>query len=207
MSNFRLGDSVCLFDFYADHSHLSNMELDKLVELFQSNKHEEAQVGSGIHGGVNDSIRKSNILWFDDNFMMKNNCYDIHQKITKRVDEINHMFFKFDLLFIENFQLTQYTSNQKGFYNYHIDANPVTQNLTRKLSFVIQLSDASEFEGGDFCTINADGKEFNVTQERPELMVKGNIIVFPSFLPHKVTPVTSGTRYSLVGWCNGPRFR
>ena len=205
MSNFRLGDSVCLFDFFADHSHLSNMELDKLVELFQTNKHEEAKIGDG--GTVNHSVRQSNLLWFDDEFMSRNNCYDIHKKITNRVDELNHLVFKLDLLYIEPFQLTEYTSNQKGFYNYHIDANPVTQNLTRKLSFVIQLSDASEFQGGDFCTINAEGKEFNVSQERPDLMKKGSIIVFPSFIPHKVTPVTSGTRYSLVGWCNGPRFR
>lgn len=204
MSKFRLGESSCLFDFFADHSGLSNMELDQLVELFAKNEFEEAKVGKNIS---NPSIRRSDILFFDDDFLKKSNCFDIYKKITNRVNEINDMAFKFDLLIIEPIQLTRYTSTQKGFYDYHIDASPVTENLTRKLSFVIQLNDPLDFEGGDFCVINCNGKEFNVTQERPELIQKGNIIAFPSFLPHKVTPVTSGKRHSLVGWCNGPRFK
>lgn len=207
MSNFRLGDSVCLFDFYADHSGLSNMEIDKLVELFNSNKSDQSEVGAGVTARTDNLVRQSNLLWFDDNFLEKNNCWDIQQKVTNRVDELNERFFKFELLFIEPFQLTQYTSSDRGFYNYHIDATAVTKNITRKLSFVIQLNDPSDFEGGDFCIIDAKGEEFNVTQERPDLIRKGNIIVFPSFIPHKITPVTSGKRHSLVGWCNGPRFR
>lgn len=205
MSNYNLSDTCCIFDFIGGHSQLSNVEIDNFVEIFQKNDIQEATVGS--HSSVDYSRRVSNVLWLTDEVLEENKCTDIYQKIENRVNQVNQMHFKFDLLTIEPLQLTEYTSQQKGFYNYHIDANSTTKNLTRKLSFVIQLSDPSEFEGGDFCVIDHDGKEFNVSKEEPELLKKGNIIAFPSFLPHKVTPVTSGTRYSLVGWCIGPRFK
>jgi PKHD-type hydroxylase len=40
-----------------------------------------------------------------------------------------------------------------------------------------------------------------------EIREKGSVIVFPSFIWHRVTPVTAGTRYSLVNWNLGFPFR
>jgi PKHD-type hydroxylase len=71
----------------------------------------------------------------------------------------------------------------------------------RKISIIIQLTDPSEYEGGEF--------EMDYQYEQPnkeDLKKKGTIIVFPSFIPHRVTELTKGTRKSLVAWVEGPKF-
>ena len=72
----------------------------------------------------------------------------------------------------------------------------------RKISMTIPLVDGSEYEGGDFVIKNSFGDEIVIKEARK----KGSVIVFPSFLLHKVTPVTAGTRYSLVMWTLGWPF-
>ena len=80
--------------------------------------------------------------------------------------------------------------------------------LTRKVSVTINLSKPNDYEGGnlkfDFGDHHKGLKRF---YECKEIRPQGSIIVFPSFLFHQVTPVTSGNRYSLVMWCSGKPFR
>ena len=76
----------------------------------------------------------------------------------------------------------------------------------RKVSVTISLNEPGEYEGGNlkFDFGNHSEKKFHeVTEIRPQ----GSMIVFPSFLPHCVTPVTKGTRYSLVLWCLGEPWK
>jgi PKHD-type hydroxylase len=47
------------------------------------------------------------------------------------------------------------------------------------------------------------GKEFIV----PEIKKSGNMIIFPSFFLHKVTPVIKGDRKTLTAWIAGPKFQ
>ena len=208
MSEYRLGDQSVIFDIVSETSGLSIVEIDDLKSIFNTTEVKNAEVGFGADGGTNNEVRRSGVIWLDDPFVSKNPKYiEIVQKISNKIDYINQQAFKYDLMIFEPLQLTRYHSSNKEFYDFHIDCTPITQNICRKLSFVIQLDDPSDFEGGEFCIINDNGREYNVSKERPELIQKGNLIVFPSFLPHKVTPVTSGVRHSLVGWCSGPRFR
>ena len=72
--------------------------------------------------------------------------------------------------------------------------------MQRKLSISIQLNDPSEYKGGSF-----EFKEL-LEKEQPKLL-QGSVLVFPSFLQHRVTPIISGTRYSAVTWARGPAFR
>ncbi len=98
---------------------------------------------------------------------------------------------------IDGQQIPQFTSyNKDQFYDFHQDSSEYVDGM-RKLSLVILLSDSSEYEGGAF-------KFKNVT---PEFSTQGSVIVFPSFITHMVEPVTKGTRYSLVNWFYGPRYR
>ena len=74
----------------------------------------------------------------------------------------------------------------------------------RKLTlFIIQLSDSDDYEGGDF--------EFGLTDKEGTDLIKGKskgcLLVFPSFLSHRVTPITKGTRYSIITWMEGDTFR
>jgi PKHD-type hydroxylase len=93
--------------------------------------------------------------------------------------------------------LTRYSDGD--FFNWHLDFG-AGEISARKLSMTIQLSDPDEYEGGDLqFMIN----EKIVTAPRE----KGTLIIFPSFMIHRVTPIIRGTRQSIVGWVSGPPFR
>jgi PKHD-type hydroxylase len=72
----------------------------------------------------------------------------------------------------------------------------------RKLSITIQLSDSDDYEGGNFIL----DRQYQQPDSK-DLRTKGTILVFPSPIKHKVTPVTKGIRKSLVAWVEGPKWR
>jgi PKHD-type hydroxylase len=96
-------------------------------------------------------------------------------------------------------QMSRYRGTNKGHYDWHMDADKPVNGVQRKLSCVILLNDPSEFEGG---ILQLKGME-----DQNLLDKQGSVIVFPSFIEHKVTPVTKGIRYSAVIWASGPSFR
>lgn len=202
----NLGDVTPLTEVYFQRSCLSEFEIEKIKELHElDDTRHEAKVGYG-EGNIDNNYRRSTVSWFTPEFIEKHNCYDIVNKIANEVNMINDEVFKFDLLDIEPLQVTKYDSYNQGMYNPHMDASSQQRNITRKLSFVIQLSDLDDFEGGSFVYEN-NLEAVNVRETQPHTLAKGNIILFSSFLTHGVLPVTKGVRYSLVGWCIGPRFR
>ena len=117
-----------------------------------------------------------------------------------KVEEINNEVFNLDCPFISAFQFTKY--EQTGHFDWHVDLHiPPVESMDRKLSIVIQLSESYEYEGGDM-QLDVHGHP-----APNELRQRGTLIVFPSFLRHRVSAVKKGTRYSLVGWYLGPYLR
>lgn len=98
--------------------------------------------------------------------------------------------------FRDPFVLLQYSLGD-GF-EWHLDVSN-RETSTRKLSISVQLSAPDDYEGGRF--------EFMPQGEIPFSRDRGSIIVFPSYLCHRVTRVTKGIRWSLVTWAHGPCFR
>lgn len=154
------------------------------------------------------SLRKSDVVWMDGAWIYK----EIHPYIETANAEAG---WNFDWDFSEACQFTIYEKNQ--YYGWHYDSAPEPyddpNNLNRhgkirKLSVTISLSDESDYEGGDFefDFRNNDGEK-NQSSVCKEIRPKGSIVVFPSFVRHRVKPVTSGTRYSLVIWNLGKPFR
>lgn len=76
-----------------------------------------------------------------------------------------------------------------------------SSETVRKLSFSLQLTEASEYEGGDLEIVGVNGEVQKMQKEF------GTIIFFDSRVIHRVTPVTKGERRSIVGWVVGPRWR
>jgi PKHD-type hydroxylase len=121
--------------------------------------------------------------------------------------------WNFDIRGAESIQLAKYETG--AFYNWHRDGgsdslsaynkpdNDFLDGRIRKLSMAILLND--DYEGGklQFCSYGNEG--FNIST--PEFYKAGSIIVFPSFMDHRVSKVTKGTRYSLVVWFVGPPFK
>jgi len=151
--------------------------------------------------------RKSDVAWMDDTW--------IYKEIHPYVDAANKKAgwnFQWDAS--ESCQFTKYNKGQ--YYGWHSDSwqepynkpnNPRQHKKIRKLSVTCQLSDASEYTGGDL--------EFRILDDATgktkdflciEAKEKGSMIVFPSYVVHRVTPVKSGTRYSLVIWNLGHPF-
>lgn len=142
----------------------------------------------------NLSIRESNVSWINNNLETE----WIFKRLTEVVLDLNNRFFRFDLNgFTEPLQFTEYNA-PSGHYVKHIDRGQTI--YPRKLSIVLQLSDPNAYEGGNL--------ELHYEDE-PIIAPKniGKLIVFPSFTLHSVTPITKGTRYSLVAWLGGPNFK
>ena len=122
--------------------------------------------------------------------------YDRMQAVIRKV---NQQVYRFDLQgFNEAFQYTVYHGAEGGHYNWHIDWGP--NRLQRKLSASLQLTDPGQYEG---CDLQFHGTREIETAPRD----RGAVIVFPSFIQHRVTPCTKGTRKAIVVWTTGPQFR
>ena len=70
---------------------------------------------------------------------------------------------------------------------------------------VCQLSDPSDYKGGELEFSFPTPENRNISSIK-EIITQGSIVVFPSFIWHRVKPVTEGTRYSLVIWSIGNNF-
>jgi PKHD-type hydroxylase len=155
---------------------------------------QNAQVGGGSGGVVNNQIRRSQISWLDNN----PNTKWVFEKLAHVASQLNAEHFRFDLTgFGEAIQLTNYDQSENGMYGWHQDYGG---GISRKLSMAIQLTDPSEYEGGNL-QVMTSGEPQNVRKQR------GLIAVFPSYVLHQVTPVTQGSRQSLVAWVSGPAFK
>jgi PKHD-type hydroxylase len=123
----------------------------------------------------------------------------LYDRLQGVIRTLNEQSYGFDLRgFSEHLQYTVYNGSEGGHYEWHVDHGPI--HVQRKLSVSVQLTDPATYEGCDleFC---AGTKVEKGPRER------GTVIAFPSYVLHRVTPITSGTRKSLVVWTTGPNFR
>jgi PKHD-type hydroxylase len=173
-------------------------QCEEVIKVGTSLNLSDGIVGDKALGSVNHDIRKSRVSWIPSN---NPDIQWIFRHCTDLVNEMNERFFKYDLLYIENLQFTEYNGSEENssYYGRHIDT-AFKNNGSRKLSFSILLSEENSYVGGDLLLHYL--KEPAVAPRQ-----QGLAIVFPSTMLHEVTPVTSGTRYSLVGWVVGPRFK
>ena len=106
--------------------------------------------------------------------------------------------FKFDLRgFMDNDAPTLWQFPKGSSYDWHVD---IGNNFpTRKLSFIVQLSDPKDYEGGDVEFLNSK-------TDKESLRQQGKLIIFPSFITHRMSKVTKGVRHAIVGWVHGPTF-
>jgi len=172
-------------------------------------------------------VRDSEVAWLDDSWI-----FDLISPYIHFANE--NAGWKFDIDGSESFQFTVYKPG--GFYGWHADGtsdhsrkikrfipgitplanngkpplthtrNPNHVGKIRKLSMTLNLNEPGDYEGG---VLNFDfGPQATERfHECTEIAPRGSLIVFPSFIYHQVTPVTRGTRYSLVLWSLGPPFK
>jgi PKHD-type hydroxylase len=174
----------------------SEDEISNIRKLGDSLATVDATIGSDDADIVtNEFIRKSKTAWIP----CTEKSQFIYDKIGYIARQLNGQFFELDLYgFVEDLQYTVYNGDG-GHYNWHMDKG-LLNGAPRKLSLVLQLSDPTEYEGGDL--------EFFVGSEPIKAeKAKGIVYAFPSYIMHRVTPVTAGTRKSLVVWLAGKKFQ
>ena len=157
--------------------------------------------------------RDSDVVWLDDNWIY-NELYPYVHTANKNAG------WNFEWDRSESCQFTKYKLNQ--YYDWHCDSwnkpydkknlNNPEHGKIRKLSMTCQLTDGSEYEGGelefDFRDYDPHMRdELKHLRKATEILPKGSIIIFPSHLWHRVKPVTRGPRYSLVVWHLGHPFK
>lgn len=167
---------------------------DRLVALSEA---APARDG-GLAGGVTDhGYRRADLVWLDD-LPEAGWAMDI---LIRAVAQANRESFGFDLSdFAESAQIARYDAARQGHFTWHSDIARTGLAARRKLTVVVQRSDPAGYEGGAL-ELRPD------SHVRTADAARGTAIVFPSFVLHRVTPVTRGTRHSLTLWAHGPAFR
>ena len=178
---------------------LSPEEIHRLQNLPEWGQCQDAVVGYGSsNSSVNTNIRISKVAWCFPNA----DNQDLWHKIVHAVANINRTVFHFDLEgCYEAAQLTVYNAEDNGNYNWHVDLSPFTSEAPRKLSMSLLLSDPADFDGGKL-EVKTDSDTAHVLEQR-----LGRAWFFPSWVLHRVSPVTRGQRKSLVLWVGGAPFR
>lgn len=172
----------------------SESEISQIKQLGDAVAQNVASVNTT--NDIVQNIRQSQVGWLPNT----NQTQFLYDRMGFIARSMNGQFWDFDLYgFVEDFQYTIYNSNNDH-YDWHMDKGN-TNSSPRKLSIVVQLSDPSEYEGGDLqFWVGGDAP---ITAEKK----KGLAYVFPSYILHRVTPVTRGTRKSLVVWVAGNKFK
>lgn len=163
---------------------LSADECDAVVDFGEGLPRSQGRVEIG-----DDQYRVSHIAWIEPVPQMQ---WLYHKLGGLFLRAARH--YGFELTgFVDALQYTVYGPGQH--FDWHMDLGP-GRTSTRKLSMTIQLSENGEFTGGDLQILGA-----------PAGSEMGMATFFPSFMAHRVAPVLSGTRRSLVAWGSGPAFR
>lgn len=207
-------------EWYIFNEALSKENCSRLIKLGDNGfekaeveKHSEITAQERIEGKkseneLNKKMRTSDIAWVADQWV-----YDLIWPYMLKANE--QAGWKYDIKAAETIQITRYKKG--GFYQFHKDGRsdslsaydrpdePLLHGNVRKLSMSILLND--DYEGGDFdfSTVAREGK--SVTTTPLDEHKAGSIVVFPSFMLHRVKPIESGVRHSLVAWFIGPPFK
>lgn len=176
-------------------------ELNGIIEFCSNNDISPGKVFNSDTNGeeVYDKIRTSDVGWYH----RTTDTEWIFDRMNMVLQVMNERYYNFDLNGYDSFQYTEYDSLKSGHYDWHMDMH-IGQDSnvfggTRKLSMSILLND--DFKGGEFM--------FNVSNQDKPLVIPtkpGRAIIFPSWMLHRVAPVTDGKRRSIVVWVVGPKF-
>ena len=208
-----------LFNYYwAFESALTPRFCDEVIKYALGKKETIAKTGKYINKKLTKQDifdlkrrRNSDLVWLNDPWIYKELHPFVHQ-----ANKNAGWNFEWDRS--ESCQFTKYKLNQ--YYDWHCDSgekaydhpNKLSHGKIRKLSMTCQLTDGSEYSGGEleFDFRNYDPhirEEHKHLKKCKKILPKGSIIVFPSFVWHRVKPVTKGVRYSLVVWHLGYPFK
>lgn len=181
-------------------SRYSKEQCDFIVNVAKSRPANDAAMGVNGESKL-ENHRKSKVRWVYPNDPQLSYLFS---DIWTMAMEANNNYFDFHLSKIDYLQIAEYDGNVRGEYKKHVDVFYMNNDpkYHRKLSVIIQLSDPTTYDNGDF--------QFYGVHENPkaeDLKAQGTVIFFPSFTEHAALPVISGMRYSIAAWIDGPKWK
>ena len=190
-------------------SAVSLKDCNKIIKKGKSKKVEKAMISDDKKEFITKKEkRNSQVVWLDERWI-----YDIIQPFVHTANRNAGWNFEWDWS-----EPAQFTFYKKGMhYNWHTDSLPkpyekgTSKGKIRKLTSVLVLSDPKEYQGGELeFQFHAEDPQYNKKRTitvAKEVAPKGSVIVFPSFVWHRVKPVTKGVRYSMPTWHLGWPFK
>lgn len=170
-------------------------EMDRIEAHGDSLTHEKAALFGRDISEEYGKIRITRTAWIEPSPETK----WIYDRIQAVIRALNKRVWEFDISgFSENFQYTVYEGSEGGHYDWHVDRGGLGER--RKLSASLQLTDTSRYDG---CDLQFHAANHIDTAPRR----RGALIAFPSYVLHRVTPITRGVRKAIVVWTTGPKFR
>ena len=174
--------------FYSTPTKLPPKFIGEIIKEIEESKQEESCTGG--NNKVDKTVRSSKHTWFFWDQWIAGICYNL-------MISANKDYFHYDLdHFDSQIQATIYEEGDH--YDWHTDPLPKDDGKERKLSMSLVLNE--DYEGGE---LELELKPW-YTKTKPET---GMAVIFPSWIPHRVLPVTKGKRISLVAWMNGPQWK
>ena len=172
---------------------LSLSQCQKLMRYLETGESMDSELAGNYKDNlVNKEVRNNKEVIINNE--------QLNNKLKMVFELSNQSIWKFNIQELEKVRILKYENGGK--YKWHTDCG-AKETSTRKLTAIVQLSDETKYEGGnlEFGITDKSGKN-NYTAPRTQ----GSVIIFPSFLSHRVTPIISGKRYSLITWMNGDCF-
>ncbi len=179
---------------------------DRVIAHGLGLEREEGVVRTGNDG----TQRRSSIAWLSDGWV-----FDLVQPAVSKANRAAGWNFNVERMVPLQFGVYA----EGGHYDWHFDDRrgqvygendrvaPEFHGLLRKISVSVMLNAGDEYDGGDLeFELGLPRDRVRIEQPNPKRL-RGTMVAFPSFIPHRVTPVTRGVRYSLVGWTCGPPWR
>jgi len=173
---------------------LSLSQCQKLMRYLETGEATDSELAGNYKDNlVNKEVRNNKEVIINNE--------ELNNKLKMVFELSNQSIWKYKIQELEKVRILKYENGGK--YKWHTDCG-AKETSTRKLTAIVQLSDETKYEGGnlEFGITDKSGKN-NYTAPRTQ----GSVIIFPSFLSHRVTPITKGRRYSLITWMNGDTWK
>ena len=184
---------VDLNNYYHYQQAFDHFEIKKIRSIVHNKSFQNATILSCPEKKTKE-VRISDIQWITNSPQTQ----WLYQKILRLAKQANDVMYQFKLTHVNDIQYTRYNSHGK--YDWHVDLGKGDAAF-RKLSMVLLLSDPAYFEGGGL-----ELRLGNAIHTAP-LKQHGDVVFFPSYILHRVLPIETGTRESLVVWVSGYPFQ
>lgn len=169
----------------------SPAECMQLTDLFARL---DAEDGGLVAGRFDNKVRQSALVWVPES----EDLAWVDARMARLAADANDQLFNYALEgFDEQLQMAAYGPGH--YYDWHIDRGRGSVAGRRKLTLSVQLTEPEAYVGGEL-EINADGHPFQAPR------AQGTVVAFAATTLHRVAPVISGQRHSLVAWVHGPQF-